>query len=84
MYTTGSCPYCVMAKKYLQQHGVEKINELRVDEKPEQREIMQERSGRRTVPQIYIGDVHVGGYTDLVALDQQGGLEPLLQGNPSA
>lgn len=73
-----------MAKKYLKKHGVENINELRIDEQPEQREIMQERSGRRTVPQIYIGDVHVGGYTDLVALDRQGGLEPLLQGKGNA
>lgn len=79
MYTTLVCPYCVRAKTLLKQLGVEQIDEIRVDLDPAEREAMMSRTGRRTVPQIFIGDTHVGGCDDLVALDQQGGLLPLLQ-----
>ena len=80
MYTTQVCPYCVRAKALLQQRGVSQIEEVRVDVEPQQRERMMERTGRRTVPQIFIGETHVGGCDDLIALDQRGGLLPLLQG----
>ncbi|WP_374437129.1 glutaredoxin 3 [Inhella sp.] len=78
MYTTQVCPYCVRAKALLKQRGVEQIEEIRIDLDPVQRAQMMERTGRRTVPQIYIGDTHVGGCDDLMALDQRGGLLPLL------
>jgi len=78
MYTTQVCPYCVRAKALLKQRGVEQIDEIRVDLQPAERHAMVELTGRRTVPQIFIGDTHVGGCDDLVALDQQGGLMPLL------
>jgi glutaredoxin 3 len=78
MYTTQVCPYCVRAKALLRQRGVEQIQEIRIDLDPAERELMMARTGRRTVPQIYIGDTHVGGCDDLVALDQRGGLLPLL------
>ena len=78
MYVTGSCPYCVMAEKLLRSKGVENIDKIRVDLQPEQRIKMMNKTGRRTVPQIYIGDTHVGGYDDLVKLDQQGGVVKLL------
>jgi glutaredoxin 3 len=78
MYTTAVCPWCVRAKQLLQHKGVEQINEVRVDLDAEQRQHMMQITGRRTVPQIFIGDTHVGGYDDLVALDQRGGLDPLL------
>ncbi len=78
MYVTGSCPYCVMAEKLLRSKGVENIDKIRVDLQPEQRIEMMNKTGRRTVPQIYIGDTHVGGYDDLVKLDQQGGVVKLL------
>jgi glutaredoxin 3 len=80
MYTTQVCPYCVRAKALLKQRGVAEIAEVRVDLDPAQRERMIELTGRRTVPQIFIGDTHVGGCDDLVALDQRGGLLPLLNG----
>ena len=80
MYTTQVCPYCVRAKTLLKQRGVEQIDEVRVDLDPAQREAMMSLTGRRTVPQIFIGDTHVGGCDDLVALDQRGGLQALLQG----
>ena len=79
MYTTQVCPYCQRAKMLLKQRGVEAIEEIRVDLAPAQRAVMMEITGRRTVPQIFIGDTHVGGCDDLVALDQKGGLLPLLQ-----
>jgi glutaredoxin 3 len=79
MYTTGVCPYCIRAKQLLKSKGVEGIEEIRVDTNPAQREAMMARTGRRTVPQIYIGQTHVGGYDDLAALDGRGGLMPLLQ-----
>jgi glutaredoxin 3 len=80
MYTTGVCPYCNMAERLLKSKGVETIEKIRVDLEPEQRAVMMEMTGRRTVPQIYIGDTHVGGFDDLSALDRAGALEPLLQG----
>jgi glutaredoxin 3 len=79
MYTTQVCPYCVRAKALLKQRGVEQIDEIRIDLDPAQRDHMMEITGRRTVPQIFIGTTHVGGCDDLVALDQRGGLLPLLQ-----
>jgi glutaredoxin 3 len=78
MYSTAVCPYCVRAEMLLKQRGVKEINKIRIDLDPSQRAIMMERTGRRTVPQIYIGDTHVGGYDDLAALDRQNGLLPLL------
>lgn len=78
IYLTASCPYCVRAKSLLRQRGVETIEEVRIDLDPVQRQEMMERTGRRTVPQIFIGDTHVGGCDDLFALDQRGGLLPLL------
>ncbi|MFO0124200.1 MAG: glutaredoxin 3 [Inhella sp.] len=80
MYTTQVCPFCIRAKQLLKARGVESIEEIRIDLDPAQRDAMMARTGRRTVPQIYIGDTHVGGCDDLVALDQRGGLLPLLQG----
>ena len=78
MYTTQVCPYCQRAKALLKQRGVQAIEEIRIDLDPAAREAMMARTGRRTVPQIYIGDTHVGGCDDLIALDQRGGLLPLL------
>lgn len=80
MYTTLVCPFCIRAKQLLKARGVENIEEVRVDLQPDQRATMMEITGRRTVPQIFIGDTHVGGCDDLIALDQRGGLMPLLQG----
>ena len=78
MYSTGACPFCVMAERLLRAKGVAEIEKIRVDLEPERRMEMVERTGRRTVPQIYVGDRHVGGYDDLAALDRAGGLDPLL------
>ena len=80
LYSTAVCPYCVRAERLLEAKGVTAINKIRVDLDPQQRVLMMERTGRRTVPQIYIGDTHVGGFDDLYALDQAGGLDPLLKG----
>lgn len=80
MYTTAVCPYCIRAKQLLKARGVEQIDEIRIDQDPAQREVMMSTTGRRTVPQIFIGDTHVGGCDDLVALDGRGGLLPLLNG----
>jgi glutaredoxin 3 len=80
MYSTAVCPYCNMAERLLKSKGVEAIEKIRVDLEPEQRVLMMEKTGRRTVPQIYIGDTHVGGFDDLSALDREGKLDPLLQG----
>lgn len=80
MYTTAVCPYCNMAERLLKSKGIEAIEKIRVDLEPEQRAAMMEKTGRRTVPQIYIGDTHVGGFDDLSALDRAGKLDPLLQG----
>lgn len=78
MYCTAICPYCVRAEHLLKQRGVNQIEKVRIDLDPSQRELMMSRTQRRTVPQIYIGDTHVGGYDDLAALDKAGGLIPLL------
>ncbi len=80
MYTTAVCPYCIRAKQILKARGVDDINEIRVDMQPQERLKMMEITGRRTVPQIFIGDTHVGGCDDLMALDSRGGLAPLLNG----
>jgi glutaredoxin 3 len=80
MYTTAVCPYCTRAKQVLKAKGVEQIEEIRIDLDPAQRDHMMQITGRRTVPQIYVGDTHVGGCDDLMALDAKGGLLPLLQG----
>ena len=79
MYTTAVCPYCVRAKNILKSKGVEHIEEVRIDTDPSQLAHMMSITGRRTVPQIFIGDTHVGGCDDLMALDGRGGLMPLLQ-----
>jgi glutaredoxin 3 len=81
MYTTQVCPYCLRAKALLKQRGVASIDEVRVDLDPAARDVMIERTGRRTVPQIFIGDAHIGGCDDLIALDQRGGLVPLISGS---
>ena len=80
MYTTAVCPYCVRAENLLRARGVVEIEKVRVDQEPERREEMMERTARRTVPQIFIGATHVGGCDDLIALDQAGKLLPLLAG----
>jgi glutaredoxin 3 len=81
MYTTAVCPYCIQAKKILTAKGVAQIEEIRIDTSPEERMKMMETTGRRTVPQIFIGNTHVGGCDDLIALDASGGLVPLLAGS---
>lgn len=78
MYSTAVCPYCVQAERLLASKGVKDITKIRVDQDPARRDEMIARTGRRTVPQIFIGDTHVGGYDDLAALDRAGGLVPLL------
>lgn len=78
MYTTGFCPYCLRAESLLTSKGVEEIEKIRIDLEPEQRAEMMKKTGRRTVPQIYIGDMHVGGYDDLALLDRKGELVTLL------
>lgn len=80
MYCTAVCPYCVRAEQLLKQRGVDAIDKIRVDLEPERRAEMVARTGRRTVPQIYIGDTHVGGFDDIAALDRAGRLVPLLNG----
>ena len=80
MYTTAVCPYCIRAKQILKSKGVEQIDEIRVDADPAERMKMMELTGRRTVPQIFIGQTHVGGCDELMALDGRGGLVALLAG----
>ena len=80
MYCTAMCPYCQMAERLLAQKGVTDLNKIRVDLEPGRRAEMMARTGRRTVPQMYIGDLHRGGRDDLYALDQAGTLERLLRG----
>jgi len=80
MYSSAVCPFCVQAERLLRAKGVSRIDKIRVDLEPERRQEMMERTGRRTVPQIYIGSQHVGGFDDLVALDRAGKLAPLLAG----
>lgn len=79
MYTTAICPYCMMAERLLRAKGVTEIEKIRVDLDPDIRRDMMEKTGRRTVPQIYIGETHVGGFDDLSALNHAGGLDALLQ-----
>lgn len=78
MYSTAVCPYCINAKRLLNSKGITDIEKIRIDMEPERRAEMMERTGRRTVPQIFIGDRHVGGFDDLYALDRAGELDPLL------
>jgi glutaredoxin 3 len=78
MYSTGVCPYCQMAERLLASKGITDIEKIRIDLDPAKRDEMMEKTGRRTVPQIYIGEKHVGGFDDLSALDRAGGLAPLL------
>jgi glutaredoxin 3 len=78
MYSTAVCPFCLMAERLLRAKGVAEIEKIRVDLDPARRDEMMQRTGRRTVPQIYVGERHVGGYDDLAALDRAGGLDPLL------
>lgn len=80
MYCTAACPYCTMAERLLMAKGVKEINKIRVDLDPARLDEMIAKTGRRTVPQIYIGSTHVGGFDDLSELDQDGGLVPLLAG----
>lgn len=80
MYSTAVCPYCQRAEQLLRARGVEDIEKVRIDQDPAQRDAMIARTGRRTVPQIFIGEQHVGGYDDLAALDRAGQLVPMLQG----
>jgi glutaredoxin 3 len=79
MYSTGVCPYCQRAEMLLRSKGVTEIEKIRIDLEPARRDEMMERTGRRTVPQVYIGELHVGGFDDLAALDRAGKLEPLLR-----
>jgi glutaredoxin 3 len=79
MYSTGVCPYCQMAERLLRAKGISAIDKVRVDLEPERRVEMMEKTGRRTVPQIYIGETHVGGYEELAALDRAGSLDTLLR-----
>lgn len=79
MYSTQVCPYCQMAERLLKSRGVENVEKILVDRDPARRQEMMERTGRRTVPQVFIGDKHIGGYDDLSALDRAGGLVPLLE-----
>ena len=78
MYSTGVCPYCTMAERLLKSKGVEEIDKVRIDLDPAERDAMMQKTGRRTVPQIYIGDTHVGCFDDLSALDRAGKLDALL------
>ena len=78
MYSTATCPYCIRAEQLLKRKGVQEIEKIRVDIQPELRVAMMEKTGRRTVPQIYINDVYVGGYDDLASLDHAGELDQLL------
>src|SRR5512132_3412158 len=84
MYATAVCPYCIEAEPLLRAKGVTAISKIRVDLDPRERQTMMARTGRRTVPQIYIGERHVGGYDDLVALERAGKLDPLLAGDAAA
>ncbi len=78
MYSTGVCPYCIMAERLLQSKGVDHIEKVRIDLDPVQRDLMMQQTGRRTVPQIYINDQHVGGFDDLTVLDRSGKLDEML------
>jgi glutaredoxin 3 len=82
MYSTATCPFCIRAERLLRAKGVAEITKIRVDLDPALRSVMIQRTGRRTVPQIYIDDYHVGGYEELAALEHEGKLGPLLEGRP--
>jgi glutaredoxin 3 len=84
MYSTGLCPFCQMAERLLRSKGIAAIDKIRVDLEPERRVEMMAKTGRRTVPQIYIGETHVGGFEELAALDRAGRLDGLLRGEPAA
>ena len=84
MYSTGVCPFCQMAERLLRSKGIAAIDKIRVDLEPERRVEMMAKTGRRTVPQIYIGETHVGGFEELAALDRAGRLDGLLRGEPAA
>ena len=84
MYSTQVCPYCQMAERLLKSRGVEHVEKVLIDKDPARREEMMTRTGRRTVPQVFIGETHVGGYDDLSALDRAGGLMPLLEASLSS
>ena len=84
MYSTGVCPFCQMAERLLRSKGVAAIERIRVDLEPERRAEMVQKTGRRTVPQIYIGDTHIGGFDELAALDHAGRLDGMLRGEPTA
>jgi len=84
MYCTAVCPFCIRAEMLLKQRGVSEIDKIRVDTHPEQRDVMRQRTGRHTVPQIYIGDTHVGGCDDLYSLHRSGRLQELLSGDVGA
>ncbi len=84
MYSTASCPYCVRAQQLLKARGVDDLEVIRIDQDSAERAAMMERTGRRTVPQIFIGERHVGGYDDLAALDRAGALVPMLEGTEGA
>jgi glutaredoxin 3 len=84
MYSSGVCPFCQMAERLLRAKGIAAIDKIRVDLEPERRVEMMEKTGRRTVPQIYIGETHVGGFEELAALDRAGRLDGLLRGEPPA
>lgn len=83
MYSTGVCPFCQMAERLLRSKGISAIDKIRIDLEPERRVEMMEKTGRRTVPQIYIGETHVGGYDELAALDRAGGLDEMLHAESS-
>jgi len=82
MYTTATCPFCQSAERLLEKKGVRDVEKIRVDLQPERRPEMTQKSGRRTVPQIWIGERHIGGCDDLYALEREGKLDPLLKGSP--
>ncbi|HLF38966.1 MAG TPA: glutaredoxin 3 [Burkholderiales bacterium] len=84
MYSSGLCPFCQMAERLLRSKGIAAIDKIRVDLEPERRVEMMAKTGRRTVPQIYIGETHVGGFEELAALDRAGRLDGLLRGEPAA
>ena len=84
MYSSGLCPFCQMAERLLRSRGVTEIDKIRVDLEPERQVEMMEKTGRRTVPQIYIGETHVGGFEELAALEHAGRLDGLLRGEPTA
>jgi len=84
MYSTASCPFCIQAERLLTRKGITDVEKIRVDLEPARRMEMMQKTGRRTVPQIYIGERHVGGFEELVALDRAGQLDPLLAGQPVA